>query len=158
MGKQSKLVEFSSNKTFSNSCLRDYLAKSKTSHVTIMYTYSHANTPLSQSEHAYYFSYYIKYNIDHDTRAFIQYMIKYITVCGDYNQKSYSKAVAMIHLKGPSTGKSQAFVHSLEEHKKHTKQGITTQGLKCRTRSIKQTLKKIEFHFPSLKQHTTCFS
>ena len=121
-----------------------------------MFTYSHVNTPLSQSERAHYLSYYIKYNIDHDTRAFIQHMIKYTTVCGDYNQKSYSEDAAMMHLKGPS--KSQAFVHSLEEHKKHTKQGITTQGLKCRARSTKQALKKIEFHFPSLGQHTTCLS
>ena len=28
--------------------------------VTIMFTYSHANTPLGQSERAYYLSYFIK--------------------------------------------------------------------------------------------------
>ena len=28
--------------------------------VTTMFTYSHANTPLGQSEHAYYLSYFIK--------------------------------------------------------------------------------------------------
>lgn len=78
-------------------------------------------------------------------------MIKYITVCGDlYNQTFCSEAVAMMDLKGPS--KSQAFVDYLEEHKKHAKQRITTQELKCRARSIKQGLKKIEFHFPSQGQ------
>ena len=46
----------------------------------------------------------------------------------------------MIHWKGPS--KSQAFGDYLEEHKKHAKQRIATQGLKCRARSIKQGLKK----------------
>ena len=30
---------------------------------TTMFTYSHANTPLGQSERAYYFSYFIKYYI-----------------------------------------------------------------------------------------------
>ena len=68
-------------------------------------------------------------------------MIKYITVCGDlYNQTFCSEAVTMMDLKGPST--SQAFVDYLEEHKKHAKQRITTQELKCRARSIKQGLKK----------------
>ena len=63
-------------------------------------------------------------------------MIKYITVCGDlYNQKCCSEAVAMMHLKGPS--KSQAFVDYLEEQKKHAKQRITTQELKCWAKSIK---------------------
>ena len=33
--------------------------------VTTMFTYSHANTPLNQSERAYYFSYFIK----HDTNT-----------------------------------------------------------------------------------------
>ena len=84
-------------------------------------------------------------------------MIKYITVCGDlYNQKFCGEAVAMMQLKGPS--KSQAFVDYLEEHKKHAKQRITTQGLKCRARNIKQGLKKIEFHFPSLGQRVICLS
>ena len=35
-------------------------AKSKTSHIKTVFTYSHANTPLSQSERAYYLSYFIK--------------------------------------------------------------------------------------------------
>ena len=84
-------------------------------------------------------------------------MIKYVTVCGDlYNQTFCSEAVAMMDLKGPS--KTQAFVDYLEEHEKHAKQRITTQELKCRARSIKQGLKKIEFHFPSQGQHTTCLS
>ena len=36
------------------------IAKSKTSHIKTVFTYSHANTPLSQSERAYYLSYFIK--------------------------------------------------------------------------------------------------
>ena len=46
----------------------------------------------------------------------------------------------MMYLKGPS--KSQTFVDYLEEHNKHAKQRINTQGLKCWARSIKQGLKK----------------
>ena len=34
--------------------------KAKQIDVTTMFTYSHANTPLGQSEHAYYLSYFIK--------------------------------------------------------------------------------------------------
>ena len=34
--------------------------KAKHLDTTTMFTYSHANTPLSQSEHAYYLSYFIK--------------------------------------------------------------------------------------------------
>ena len=68
-------------------------------------------------------------------------MIKYITVCRDlYNPTFCSEAVAMMYLKGPS--KSQTFVDYLEEHNKHAKQRINTQGLKCWARSIKQGLKK----------------
>ena len=36
--------------------------KAKHLEATTMFTYSHANTPLSQSERAYYLSYFIKYN------------------------------------------------------------------------------------------------
>ena len=81
------------------------------------------------------------------------YNTKYVTVCRDlYNPTFCSEAVAMMHLKGPS--KSQTFVDYLEEHNKHTKQRINTQGLKCWARSIiKAGLeKKIEFHFPSQGQ------
>ena len=52
------------SKTFSNSCLRSFvwLAREKQiKHLypTTMFTYSHANTPLGQSERAYHFSYFI---------------------------------------------------------------------------------------------------
>ena len=36
------------------------LRKAKHLDATTMFTYSHANRPLRQSEHAYYLSYYIK--------------------------------------------------------------------------------------------------
>ena len=36
--------------------------KAKHLDVTTMFTYSHANTPLGQSEHAYYLSYFININ------------------------------------------------------------------------------------------------
>ena len=32
-------------------------------HHTSVFTYSHANMPLGQSEHVYYLSYFIKYNM-----------------------------------------------------------------------------------------------
>ena len=37
--------------------------ETKTRDVTTMFTYSHANTPLGQSERAYYLSYFIKSNM-----------------------------------------------------------------------------------------------
>ena len=41
---------------------------------TTMFTYSHANTPLGQSEHAYYLSYFIKNNTNHkQTNNILQY-------------------------------------------------------------------------------------
>ena len=39
--------------------------KAKHLDATTMFTYSHANTPFDQSEHGYYFSYFIK----HDTNT-----------------------------------------------------------------------------------------
>ena len=36
------------------------LRKAKHLDVTTMFTYSHANTPLGQSEHAYYLTYFIR--------------------------------------------------------------------------------------------------
>ena len=42
--------------------------KAKQLDATTMFTYSHANTPLGQSEHAYYLSYFIKC----DSKVFIQ--------------------------------------------------------------------------------------
>ena len=56
MGKLSKLVEFFNSQSFSNISAR----KAKHLDVTTMLTYSHANTPLGQSERAYYLSYFIK--------------------------------------------------------------------------------------------------
>ena len=50
MGKQSKLVEFSAQKPFQiRACV---ISARKANHfdVTSMFTYSHANTPLGQSE------------------------------------------------------------------------------------------------------------
>ena len=38
--------------------ITDYARKAKHLDVTTKFTYSHANTPLSQSERAYYFSYF----------------------------------------------------------------------------------------------------
>ena len=48
------------SKTFSKSCLRD-IAREATKYLdsTTMFTYSHANTLLRQSERAYYLSYFI---------------------------------------------------------------------------------------------------
>ena len=46
--------------------LRAYVISArKTKHLDVktMFTYSHANTPLGQSERAYYLSYFIKYDI-----------------------------------------------------------------------------------------------
>ena len=37
--------------------------KAKHLDVTTMFTYSHANTPLGQSEHVYYLSYFIKVHV-----------------------------------------------------------------------------------------------
>ena len=48
---------------FSNLCLRVSARKTKQLDVTTMFTYSHANTPLGQSERVYYLSYFIKVNI-----------------------------------------------------------------------------------------------
>ena len=47
-------------KTFSNLCLRVSERKAKHLDATTMFTYSHANTPIGQSERAYYLSYFIK--------------------------------------------------------------------------------------------------
>ena len=51
----------------SNSCLRACVIsarKAKHLDVTTMFTYSHANTPLGQSERSYYLSYFINSYID----------------------------------------------------------------------------------------------
>ena len=37
--------------------------KAKQLDATTMFTYSHANTALGQSEHAYYLSYFIKHDV-----------------------------------------------------------------------------------------------
>ena len=57
--KYSKLVEFRTQKLFQiRACV---ISARKTKHldVTTMLTYSHANTPLGQSERAHYLSYFI---------------------------------------------------------------------------------------------------
>ena len=61
MGQQSKLEDelFSSN-LFQIRARMISARKAKQIDVTTMFTYSHANTPLGQSEHAYYLSYFIK--------------------------------------------------------------------------------------------------
>ena len=68
----SKLVEFSTQKRFQiGACV---VSARKATHldVTTMFTYSHANTPLSQSERAYYISYFIKRLIS----------VRCVSVCG----------------------------------------------------------------------------
>ena len=56
----SKLVEFSTQKCFQIRACVVSTRKAKHLDVTTMFTYSHANTPLGQSERAYYLSYFIK--------------------------------------------------------------------------------------------------
>ena len=59
MGKKSKLVEFWTKKPFQIRACVISTQKAKHLDATTMFTYSHANTPLSQSECAYYLSYFI---------------------------------------------------------------------------------------------------
>ena len=56
----SKLVEFSTQKRFQIGECVVSARKAKHLDVTTMFTYSLANTPLGQSEHAYYLNYFIK--------------------------------------------------------------------------------------------------
>ena len=60
MGKYSKLVEFWTSKLFQICACVISARKAKELDATTMFTYSHANTPLVQSERAYYLSYFIK--------------------------------------------------------------------------------------------------
>ena len=53
------LVKFFNSKPFSHFCTIS-AQKAKQVDVTTMFTYSHANMPLGQSEHVYYLSYFIK--------------------------------------------------------------------------------------------------
>ena len=67
IGKQSKLVEF---------CIcASVIGARKTKHldVTTMFTYSHANNPLGQSECAYYRSYFINVHRSHFLHAVEKY-------------------------------------------------------------------------------------
>ena len=57
MGKWSKLVEFWTKKLFQICACLISARKAKHLDVTTMFTYSHANTPLGQSEGAYYLSF-----------------------------------------------------------------------------------------------------
>ena len=59
MGKWSKLLEFSSQILFQIRACVVSARKAKHLDVTTMFTYSHGNTPLGQSERSYYFSYFI---------------------------------------------------------------------------------------------------
>ena len=56
----SKLVEFSTQKRFQIGACVVSARKAKHLDVTTMFTYSLANTPLGQSERAYYLNYFIK--------------------------------------------------------------------------------------------------
>ena len=56
----SKLVEFSTQKRFQIGACVVSARKAKHLDVTTMFTYSFANTPLGQSERAYYLNYFIK--------------------------------------------------------------------------------------------------
>ena len=56
----SKLVEFSTQKRFQIGECVVSARKAKHLDVTTMFTYSLANTPLGQSERAYYLNYFIK--------------------------------------------------------------------------------------------------
>ena len=56
----SKLVEFSTQKRFQIRACVVSARKAKHLDVTTMFSYSHANTPLGQSERVYYLSYFIK--------------------------------------------------------------------------------------------------
>ena len=48
---------------------------------TIMFTYSHANTPLGQSERAYYLSYFIKLNGARGAAYYLFYNITLSVFC-----------------------------------------------------------------------------
>ena len=60
MGKKSKLVKFSTQKLFQIRACVMGARKVKHLDVTTMFTYSAANTPLSQSARVYYLTYLIK--------------------------------------------------------------------------------------------------
>ena len=60
---RSKLVEFSTQKRFKIRACVISVRKAKQLDVTTMLTYSHANTPLGQSERAYYLSYFIVFDV-----------------------------------------------------------------------------------------------
>ena len=65
MGKQSKCVEFSTQKLFQICACVISARKAEHFDATTVFTYSHANTPLGQSERAYYLSYFINNNTRH---------------------------------------------------------------------------------------------
>ena len=59
MGKRRKIVEFWTTKLFQIHTCVISAQKAKHLDATTMFTYSHKNTPLSQSESGYYLSYFI---------------------------------------------------------------------------------------------------
>ena len=63
MGKKSKLVEFFNSKICAYVIS---VRKAKHLYVTTMFTYSHANTPLGQSERVYYLSYFLNISVNAD--------------------------------------------------------------------------------------------
>ena len=58
--------------------------KAKHLDATTMFTYSHANTPLSQSERAYYLGYFINVNLNAILMA-IKYVLKRLTFSSSLN-------------------------------------------------------------------------
>ena len=73
IGKQSKLVEFCTKKLYQICASVTGAQKAKHLDVTTMFTYSHANNPLDQSECAYYLSYFINVHGCHFLRAVEKY-------------------------------------------------------------------------------------
>ena len=73
IGKQSKLVEFCTQKLYQ--ICASVIGARKTKHldVTTMFAYSHANNPLGQSECAYYRSYFINVHRSHFLHAVEKY-------------------------------------------------------------------------------------
>ena len=73
IGKQSKLVEFCTKKLYQICASVTSAQKAKHLDVTTMFTYSHANNPLDQSECAYYLSYFINVHRSHFLHAVEKY-------------------------------------------------------------------------------------
>ena len=71
--------------------------KAKHPDATTMFTYSHANTPLGQSERTYYLSYFIN-NIIFSLFQFQNYFIKYLSLLHVCISKSkFINAIELIY-------------------------------------------------------------